>query len=130
VLYTFQNSQSLAISNESISAIKAGLIPFSGQMVTHFTVREERGIDGMKPIVDNLAPLFHVRKDSPPMLLITGDRDSELLGRYEETAYLWRMLQEVGHPSADLIELQGFNHNDMPGPAYPLMIELINQAGP
>jgi acetyl esterase/lipase len=108
----------------------AGLIPFSGQSITHFTVREERGIEGNQPVVDDLAPLFHVRKNSPPMLLITGDRESELLGRYEETAYMWRMLQEVGHPRAELIELQGFNHNDMPGPAYPLMLEFINQVNP
>jgi acetyl esterase/lipase len=108
----------------------AGLIPFSGQSITHFTVREERGIDGMQPVVDDLAPLFHVRKNGPPMLLITGDRESELMGRYEETAYLWRMLQEVGHPRAELIELHGFNHNDMPEPAHPLMLEFINQVSP
>jgi len=40
------------------------LIPFSGQMITHFTVRKERGIADTQPIVDNMAPLFHVRADS------------------------------------------------------------------
>jgi hypothetical protein len=35
-----------------------------------------------------MAPLYHVRKDAPPLLLITGDRDLELLGRYQENAYL------------------------------------------
>ncbi len=108
----------------------AGLIPFSGHTITHFTVREERGIEGTQPVVDDLAPLFHVRKDSPPMLLITGDRESELLGRYEETAYLWRMLQEVGHPRVELVELQGFNHGNMPEPAHPLMLEFIKQVSP
>ena len=42
----------------------AGLIPFSGHTITHFTVREERGIPGTQAIVDNLAPLFHVRNDA------------------------------------------------------------------
>lgn len=65
----------------------AGLVPYSGHSITHMTVRAERGIGDKQPIVDELAPLFHVRKDAPPMLLITGDRDLELLGRYEETAY-------------------------------------------
>ncbi|MCK7529150.1 MAG: hypothetical protein MZV64_72150 [Ignavibacteriales bacterium] len=31
--------------------------------------------------------LYHVRKDAPPLILITGDRELELLGRYEENAY-------------------------------------------
>jgi hypothetical protein len=60
----------------------AGLVPFSGHTITHFTVRAERGIDGKRPIVDDMAPLFHVRPDAPPMLLITGDRNLEMLGRY------------------------------------------------
>lgn len=48
----------------------AGIIPFSGHTITtHFTVREERGIDGKKPIIDELAPLYHVRKDASPILL-------------------------------------------------------------
>jgi hypothetical protein len=60
----------------------AGLVPFSGHTITHFTVRAERGIDGKRPIVDDMAPLFHVRPDAPPMLFITGDRNLEMLGRY------------------------------------------------
>ena len=58
----------------------AGLIPFSGHTITHFTVRKERGIDGTQPVVDDLSPLFHVRSDAPPLLLITGDREMEMLG--------------------------------------------------
>jgi len=65
----------------------AGLIPCSGQAITHFTIRAERGIGDKQPVVDDLAPLYHVRKDAPPMLLITGDRELELLGRYEELPY-------------------------------------------
>lgn len=65
----------------------AGLIPFSGQAITHFTVRQERGIKETQPIIDELAPLYFVRPDAPLMLLITGDREQELFGRYEESAY-------------------------------------------
>ncbi|MCR9296410.1 MAG: alpha/beta hydrolase [bacterium] len=103
----------------------AGLIPYSGHAITHFTIRGERGIDGKQPIVDDLAPLFHVRKDAPPLLLITGDRDKELLGRYEETAYLWRMMQEVGHPQTELFELEGYDHGGMAEPAHPLLLNFI-----
>lgn len=105
----------------------AGLIPFSGHTITHFTVRKERGIDGKQPIVDDMAPLFHVRKDCPPLLLITGDRDLEMLGRYEENAYLWRMMQVVGHPDTELHELEGYNHGQMDGPAYPILLRFMKQ---
>lgn len=65
----------------------AGLVPFSGQAITHFTIRAERGIPDTTPLIDDFAPIHFARKDAPPLLLITGDRDRELLGRYEENAY-------------------------------------------
>ncbi len=102
-----------------------GLIPFSGHTITHFTVREERGISGEQPIIDEFAPLFHVRSDAPPLVLITGDRNFELLGRYEENAYLMRMMKVVGHQSTTLYELQGFDHGGMVEPAYLILLEYI-----
>lgn len=105
----------------------AGLIPFSGHTITHFTVRAERGIDGKQPIIDDMAPLYHVRDDAPPLLLITGDRELEMLGRYEENAYLWRMMQVVGHPDTELCELDGFNHGQMAVPAHPLLLRFIEK---
>ncbi len=107
----------------------AGLVPFSGQSITHFTIREERGMARTRPLIDDLAPVYHVRKDAPPMLLISGDRNRELLGRYEESAYFWRMLKEVGHPSVDLLELQGYDHGQMADPAFPLLLRFIRQQG-
>lgn len=103
----------------------AGLIPFSGQAITHFTVRNERGIDSKQPVIDDMAPLYHVRKDAPPLLLITGGRDRELLGRYEENAYLWRMMKEVGNTNTQLRELEGFDHGQMPEPAFFLLLRYI-----
>jgi acetyl esterase/lipase len=104
----------------------AGLIPFSGHTITHFTVRDERGIEGTQPIIDDLAPLYHVRKDAPPLLLITGDRELEMLGRYEENAYLMRMMKVVGHPDTRLYEMDGYGHN-MLTPAYPLLINEVRR---
>jgi acetyl esterase/lipase len=104
----------------------AGLVPFSGHAITHMTVREERGIEGTQPVVDDLAPLFHVRKDAPPLLLITGDRELEILGRYEENAYLMRMMKVVGHSDTRLYELDGYGHN-MLVPAFPLLIREVER---
>lgn len=105
----------------------AGLAPLSGQAVTHFTVRAERGIADTRPVIDDLAPLYHVRADAPPLLLVTGDRNQELLGRYEENAYLWRMFQEVKHPDVQLFELQGYNHGQMAEPAFPLLERFVKR---
>jgi hypothetical protein len=35
-----------------------------------------------QPQIDSLAPLWHVRADAPPLLLITGDRELEMLDLY------------------------------------------------
>jgi len=103
----------------------AGLIPFSGQAITHFTVRQEMGIKDIQPTIDKYAPLYHVRADAPPMLLITGDREMELLGRYEENAYFSRMMKLAGHQSTRLYELQGFDHGGMAMPAFPLLLKEV-----
>ena len=104
----------------------AELVPFSGHTITHFIIREERGIPNTQPVVDNFAPLYHVRADAPPLLLITGDRDLEMLGRYEENAYLWRMMKIAGHTKTTLLELDGFDHGGMALPAFELLKKEVN----
>jgi acetyl esterase/lipase len=104
----------------------AGLIPFSGHAITHFTVRKERGIGGTQPIIDDLAPLFHVRSDAPPYLMITGDRELEMLGRYEESAYMMRMMKIIGHKETHLLELEGYGHN-MVYPAFPPLLKEVQR---
>lgn len=104
----------------------AGVISLSGQMITHFTIRKERGIKDTQPIVDSFAPLFHVKENAPPLLLVTGDRSLELLGRYEENAYMWRMMKIAGHQQTKLFELQGYGH-DMTAPAFPLLLDEVRR---
>ena len=87
----------------------------------------EHGIDGKQPIIDEMAPLYHVRKDCPPLLLITGDRELEMLGRYEENAYMWRMMKVVGHKDTTIFELDGYNHGQMAEPAHPLLLRFVRR---
>lgn len=105
----------------------AALIPFSGQTITHFTIRAENGIKETQPTIDEYAPLYFVRADTPPIVLITGDREMELLGRYEENAYFWRMMKLTGNTHTTLYELQGFNHGNMPEPAFPLLLKEVEK---
>jgi acetyl esterase/lipase len=103
----------------------AMLIPFSGHTITHFTIRQERGIAGTQPVIDEFAPLYHVRADAPPLVLITGDRDLEILGRYEENAYLWRIMKVADHTKTKLYELDSFDHGGMASPAYEILLNEI-----
>lgn len=105
----------------------AGLIPFSGHTITHFTPRKERGLAWNDIVVDQYAPIQHLRISPLPIALITGDREMELFGRYEENAYFWRMLVASGHQQAFLYELDGFGHGPMVKPAAQLALELIRK---
>ncbi|RYZ26048.1 MAG: alpha/beta hydrolase [Sphingobacteriales bacterium] len=103
----------------------AALIPFSGQAITHYTIRDENGIKPTQPTIDQYAPLYFVRADCPRLVLITGDREMELYGRYEENAYLARMMKLAGHTRTTLYELQGFDHGGMATPAFPLLLKEV-----
>jgi acetyl esterase/lipase len=104
----------------------AGLIPLSGHTITHMAIRDERRIPKTQPLVDAFAPLYHVRPDTPPILLITGDREMEMLGRYEENAYFMRMLKVVGHKDVTLYELQGYGHG-IEQPAMAPMLRWLRE---
>ena len=105
----------------------AGIIPFSGHAITHFTIRKEKGFPEYKPLIDEFAPIYFVRADASPMLLITGVRELELLGRYEENAYMLRMMKLAGHKQTTLYELQGFDHGGMAEPAFPLLLKEVKR---
>lgn len=105
----------------------AGLIPFSGQMISHFAYRDMMGMPDVQPLIDRFAPLYHVRPDAPPLVLITGDRETEMLGRYEENAYMWRMMKLAGHEETYLYEIGGHDHVAMADPAFHILHQHIRK---
>ena len=105
----------------------AGIISLSGQAITHVAIREERGGNRAKPVVDDLAPLNHVRADAPPLLLVTGDREMELLGRYEENAYLKRMMEVNGHKQTELHEIKGADHAGVEKPGHDFLAAFVQR---
>ena len=105
----------------------AALVPFSGQCVTHYNIRKQQGIGPLQATIDQYAPLTYVRPDTPPIVIISGDRELELFGRYEEQAYFWRMLKLVGHKDVTLYEMQGYDHGAMPFPAYKILKDHIRR---
>ena len=105
----------------------AALVPFSGQCITHYNLRKQKGIGPLQPTIDQYAPITYVRPDAPPIVIISGDRGLEVYGRYEEQAYFWRMLKLVGHPDVSLYEMQGYDHGAMARPAYHILKEQIKR---
>ena len=94
--------------------------PVSGQTVTHYTIRKERGLPDGLPVIDEYAPMSHAGRGGAPLVLISGDRNLEMLARYEENAHLQALLKNFGHDSV-LYEMQGFNHRTVTAPASALI---------
>ncbi|MDD4539289.1 MAG: alpha/beta hydrolase [Lentisphaeria bacterium] len=120
----------LAEQGCDIGQIK-GLIPMSGQALTHFRIRSEMGMNNKQPLVDDFAPIYHASQAAKiaPMLLLTGDREMEMLGRYEENALLARMMKINGHKDITLYEFQGYGHG-MTTPATTPLINFVNRVSP
>lgn len=105
----------------------SGLIPYSGQVLTHYAVRDQMGLSPLQPLIDEYAPLAHARNDCAPYIIISGDRNEELFGRYEENAYMWRLMKLINHPYVYIYELDGYNHGDMAVPAHHILKKHIHK---
>lgn len=99
--------QYLAAHGHALSDL-AGVIPVSGQMITHVTVRSERGISNSQPIIDEAAPTYHVGPEVPPFLTFVGTED--IATRAEENAYFVEALKAAGQPDATYIPGPGRTH--------------------
>jgi acetyl esterase/lipase len=86
----------------------AGAIPVSGQMITHSTVRKERGIAREVEVIDFAAPLSHARPSVPPMFFITADKD--MAGRTRENRAMCDALKALGNTHITMQEFAERNH--------------------
>jgi hypothetical protein len=114
------------------AAAIAGLIPFSGQTMTHFTVRAERGLGRYTVTADDAAPVRWVGKDLPPMLVIYADHD--MVARAEENAFLVALLRGAGHPDVAGYMVTDRNHGSVANnvanqddPARTALLHFIDQ---
>ena len=102
-------------------------VPFSGQAVTHYNIRKMQGLKPLQVTVDEFAPIRWVRPDCPPLVLICGDRELELYGRYDENQYLARLMKLVGHQETYLYELDGHGQGTMVDPAFHILETHLNR---
>lgn len=79
----------------------AGLIPVSGHMITHFTVRKERDLPASCGLSDEFAPLYHVRKTPFPIFIQCGDNDYP--SRQEENKlFVSMMIRYAKQPASEI----------------------------
>ncbi len=69
----------------------AGIIPVSGQTITHSTIRKEMGIPRSTIVVNEKAPLYHTKNMKLPMFLLTGDKDLKM--RAEESLLFYSAIK-------------------------------------
>jgi acetyl esterase/lipase len=73
----------------------AGIAQVSAQVLTHYTIREERGQPRYAITCDEAAPAFYIRKTLPPILSIYAQND--MLSRAEENLFFVTTLKAAGH---------------------------------
>ncbi len=101
--------------------------PLSGQTMTHYTIRVERNMPDGIPFIDKYAPIQHARANTPPIYLVTGDRNLEMAARYEENAILYAVLKDKKNDKVYLHELGGFDHGNMFGPGCIMLTEYLRK---
>ncbi|TDU81857.1 acetyl esterase/lipase [Prosthecobacter fusiformis] len=107
----------------------AALIPVTGQMITHQTVRLEQGIEPsrFRPTIDRFGPLYHVRKEAPPTYCITGGWGTDMLMRAEENLYFVSMLKLVGHTQHEHVVIEGADHSRCGKECWPHVIHFVEK---
>lgn len=89
----------------------AGWVPVSAQVDSHWTVRAERGIDRDTQVIDESAPLFHVRKDTPKMLVIVAENDLE--GRADLNKTFVEKMKGKGHKEIPFYTIKDRDHGSL-----------------
>jgi acetyl esterase/lipase len=90
----------------------AGFIPMSARLMTHYVVAGERGLGRNAITADEAAPIRHIRKNHPPLLLLVGENDAP--ARLEENRYFHAALTKIaGSDNATLVVIPDRNHGSI-----------------
>ena len=89
-----------------------GFVLDAGQPTSHFNVLREQGIDSRRVIVDETAPLFHVKQydGEPPAMILVSSNDIE--NRYAQTQLLISTMKHFGYPEDKISYhfMDGYSH--------------------
>jgi len=89
----------------------AGIAQVSAQVLTHYTIREERGQSRYAITCDEAAPAFYIKKSLPPILTIYAQND--MLSRAEENMFFISTLKAVGHAENYSLRVDDRDHGSV-----------------
>lgn len=107
----------------------AGYMPLSGQVTKHFAVRKHFGHaeNKFQPIVDEWAPMFHLKKETPPFCVALGDPRIEWRMREEENLFMVESLKAMGNKAFEFHSFPNTNHGTCHGPAMPVFQAFVDR---
>lgn len=107
----------------------AGLLLASGQMTTHFHLKDALGYDrlGARPVIDRFAPFRYASAALPPILLVTGEPGLDIAARPEENEFFAATLRTLGHPFVEYHRLAGTDHRSVLDRCGPLFTDFIDR---
>ena len=107
----------------------AGYMPLSGQATKHFAVRKHFGHkeNAYQPIVDEWAPMFHLKKETPPFCVALGDPRIEWRMRVEENWFMVESLKAMGNTAFEFHSFTNTNHGTCRGPAMPVFQAFVDR---
>lgn len=91
----------------------AGVISLSGQTITHFTIRAERGLADTTIVVDDAAPLHYAKEACAPQLILYAEKDMAM--RAEENAFYLSARAAAGHKQVTGKLMAGTDHGNIGG---------------
>jgi acetyl esterase/lipase len=89
----------------------AGIAQVSAQVLTHYTIREERGQSRYGITCDEAAPAFYIKKSIPPILTIYAQND--MLSRAEENMFFVATLKAAGHTENYSLRVDDRDHGSV-----------------
>lgn len=105
----------------------AGVISLSGQTITHFTIRAERGLADTTIVVDDAAPLHYAKEPCAPQLVLYAEKDMAM--RAEENIFYLSARAAAGHKQVSGKLMVGTDHGNIGGnlaqPNNAVMKEIV-----
>ena len=104
-----------------------GFASISGELMTHFLVRQANGVPNHIPVIDEFAPLHYIRADFPPFLMLTGGTGCEIDCRPAENKLMRDLLRFAGNRTSSYYELPSLTHGNVWYAVLPYLREFIKE---
>jgi len=103
----------------------AAYISISGEMVTHRAICAERGLPKGRIVIDEYAPINHVSKDVPPLILLTGGTGQDIDSRPADNKLMCDAMLVAGNTRCRHYEVPGTDHGSIMDAAYAYLLQSI-----